>query len=395
MFSLNSLRRWLRASQPDSAASAKALEIEYVQFLKQHGLAPVGSESGEGGDLEELIDEAHNFLQDRAREDGTDHLDINDRINLAGTSSYVRGNLAFTRACGDRIEQAIRRTPYSLSRPVFPATFPTGTFNALAVPQPHGHLLLINDGSATLVYQVLTLLGHSISFAEFSEEGLPDNKTEIGVSPVGSDERTAILADILVEYALRRKVSPEREYAPIPSMAKIHVLAPIYEALLMYMLAHEYGHASLGHLESSRAAVSESQAGPIEVIPKSWEQEVEADLCGATFLIATTGAAESVERTKTLLVDSKEKEKEFLSVVAGVMLFFSLDDAISKIKARLSGLGEHPISETHPPSTTRAKCIREYLRGMGGDRVFTLSDAVCQVWDLMVDDIVGRVKVRR
>jgi hypothetical protein len=46
------------------------------------------------------------------------------------------------------------------------------------------------------------------------------------------------------------------------------------------------------------------------------------------------------------------------------MLFFYMDNAASKVKGRLLSLGEHAISETHPPASTRAKCVRQYMFGM-------------------------------
>lgn len=166
------------------------------------------------------------------------------------------GNVAYYSALSDlvqEIEQAAARLGYALPEEVTFGILPTGLTNGMACPVPAGGLIVaIDDGFFLYLY----LLAKTVAL--FYEVSASPNGWQVSLAEEDIDKavRTneeaserwleAFIATFVFRYPY---MAPQRLL-----MDQRHLLATeLATTVELFIVAHEYGHLILGHLERDRA----------------------------------------------------------------------------------------------------------------------------------------------
>lgn len=258
------------------------------------------------------------------------------------------------------IKKAMKRQKMRLRQDVFVGEFPTGSFNAQAVPVKGGSLLLLNSGLMMTTYQLCYIIFGSM---RMQGEGLE-------LEPILDIDATvdAILG-VLVCYFF---FGDSSRYPPTPTLPMMRNL--IASGLVTHMqefaLAHEYGHAVAGHLDANRTILARMPVDDLQVYEKRREQEFEADRLGMTIMLARL-LEKDIELGTGILLGKPGGSKEpgvngifeilLLSTTAAPFVFFEFDTLISEVAKFFTDAEDFSIICDHPPSSKRSEEIREFL----------------------------------
>ena len=357
------------------------MEQQYLAMLQRYGLERpefiCGDDAGIAQLLEEMrstteLDPDHQFqaevvevfggiLKDRAAR----------RDNSARGLTPTLNMLAF------EIESDLGAAGFALKDEVFVGEFPTGSFNAQAVAVPGGVLILINTGLMGMVHKLTKIMALSFGFADLSSETRMRETFEAW-SDYSENQITEMLAEVVLAYLVGGNVYSARRLPALGGL-KGFVRAGICSECERFVIAHEYAHALLGHLDGYQPPKGiNGSAGELQVIAKSWEQELEADVV-AMQLMLTTGMPRLMFGSGPRLVDHPLKALVMQSVAAGALLFFAIDDLIQRVAEALYDLDRPSVVSDHPPSATRATLAREALRMCGGDQLLEVAGC-CEAW---------------
>jgi len=280
------------------------------------------------------------------------------------------------------IESDIKKSGKEIPLPVYTDLFPTGSFNAQATRCKGGVLILLNRGTMMCIHMIIKILcKSSVFFENFTNDGTPIDT--IDDSNVSNDDLVTALSEILLFYLGYLKV-PYPRRLPLDSQAKIVVIANgILRSAEKFALSHEYGHLIAGHLNISQSQMilSKSTVGNIKVIPKSWEQEVEADVIALMIMLAQIPKK----------IDNYFDLFRVQQIFAGPIIYFGIDSLIVNIHAKIKKLGELPFSKTHPPSIYRLNYIRDYLLQIGGEKSILLADSYWQILLNLNDEVIKKI----
>ena len=290
---------------------------------------------------EKVIDE---FLNQFNSPTLTPHEDGSIRSMLNGMQAEIEG------VC------AGRKIP--LKKKLIFGALNTGRVNGMAgiINNPSYYLILIEDG----------ILGFSNLFAKCIASSFPIIGVD-GERQTLSMELSQVLGrldanpgiaerffDVTAAYLLHgsphaaRPYFVEREYEAFSSLLR--------DAMEFFVLSHEYGHCSAGHLEigTKKAFAMKGADGTAqeleELIPADWMHEFEADLLGLLISLA-------------VLIDIKKISPSL--GYAGVEMVFScisvLERALSVIEF---GEERERLLDTHPPTQLRKEMLRVGLAKM-------------------------------
>ncbi|MCB9143751.1 MAG: hypothetical protein H6635_00150 [Anaerolineales bacterium] len=355
----------------------RKLENEYFKLLTRYGLPlPRPMSEISGSVYKQIVSEMKNKYGDRI--DGKPIEDIarqlleSKEVGLGGAI----GELSMS------IERGIKELKQELQIDVYAGEFPTGSFNAIAVPVAGGALLLLNTGLMMFLHKVMKIMTLSMVAAKFDETGNPIEGTESEISGYSHQEIIDILAELVLTYLHCQSPYSARRL-PIIGGAKGNVHALLLKYCEMFCLAHEYGHAIGGHLNTSQSLITSTNEVEIEVIPKQWEQEFEADVIAVNVMFASLDY--SLGQQKTLL--------NVQGIVAAPLIFFALDNLVTRVTkevARLHG-SQLPEPLTHPPSNLRSENVREFIKGSGNEGIFSLANVMVSWIEAMEDSVIQRI----
>lgn len=275
-------------------------------------------------------------------------------VNVVAGLSFeeVKKILAPVYACGSMyghelsevVESAMERQLRS-QVDVWAGRFPTGCLNAQAVRVKSGVLLLVNTGLEDWLHRMANVYVSSIHFGIIKDKAVIDEPCK------SEDEVTQEIAALVFEYLVARGVS-NRPMFSLDAGARGMVTYTLAGSALTFVLAHEYAHATGGHLnpanEVQRAVVQSGRE--LKLIEKSWKQEYEADAIGWALLLSPSRLR--IASRDDLLV---------LSIRAmGPFLFLGLALLVESVVNRLEGGEDHAVVVSdHPPTSARIGVLRD------------------------------------
>jgi hypothetical protein len=222
-------------------------------------------------------------------------------------------------------------------------TSATGEINGLAadVDNPEYYIVLIEDGVFGYSNLLAKGIAHMLPLVE-GESGGVRYSTDIAKVEENIKENPALvmrLVDLVLAYVIfghphaAEPYLPTKQYLPLTSIWR--------EVMETFVLAHEFGHARLGHLDDlSQETVVVGESGAL--LP-SWERELEADhfaLLVALSVLAARGYAPSL-------------------TYAGIEAFFLGLELIERALSLFCGAdynGKGDVS--HPPAAMRLAALR-------------------------------------
>lgn len=279
------------------------------------------------------------------------------------------------------VRQACQEYGYTVPFPVLVAEFPTGSFNAQAVRMNHGVLLLINTGLMMLFFQCAMLVMRSFAIRIDDDNTAA---TRARVTPTLShDELVASMTQSVIAYLVtgRSTNAPREEMSTGVAGTLGSYLARSADK---FVVGHELGHAVAGHLSTAKAVrrATGIQDFTLDVIPKSWEQEIEADVYGIRFLIPPSK-----------MTITNRTELEHLSLMlAGAYLFFGLDHLFADLDLKLKLSGRATVLESdHPPAEVRAEAVTMYLQKVGAEQALGMAMFLRQWFSELTSEVSDRV----
>jgi len=228
--------------------------------------------------------------------------------------------------------------------PIYFGLLPSGWFNAMVMPSPHGRLCLLDTGLAKLLF------GFSKAVCNLIERN-PEGILEAPLAEVGCfDDRVTVAyssaAATALDY-LQQARSGEHtvQYKPVFALNQgyepwqLMVANALAFAMKSFVMAHEIGHAILGHVGNIVESPSE---GTTErpVVESPHEQEFGADKF----------AFESLLRSEDIL------QPKFPIAVGGIC-FLTCYLFLLRMRTRLTGQPCSPDepSELHPAPLERIR----------------------------------------
>jgi hypothetical protein len=362
------------------------LQREYEQLIRAVGRDDL-LERTEYPDFErlvtELLDEAHAGEVREGTGLGIMHEKSREELMLAVRERLGnRRGLAFPLdlAYGE-VRQACQEYGYTLPFPVLVAEFPTGSFNAQAVRMKHGTLLLINTGLMMLFYQCAKLIMRSFSFRIDDDDTAA---TRARAAPTLSHEKlVASMTQAVIAYLVtgRSTNAPRSEMSTGVAGMLGGYLARAAEK---FVVGHELGHAVAGHLSTAKAVrfATSIENFSLDVIPKSWEQEIEADVYGIRFLIPPS----------KMTIATREELEHLSLTLAGAYLFFGLDKLFADLDLKLNRSGRPSVLESnHPPAELRSDAVTMYLEKIGAEQALSISMILRQLFSELTSEVSDRV----
>lgn len=149
------------------------------------------------------------------------------------------------------------------------------------------------------------------------------------------------------------------------------LLSVIRESFEIFVVAHEYSHSILGHLEdkkiNSTSKIEELSDSEIKEIFHSWEDEIMADVYGAGI---------------TLAIMNKKKFDPYVSMLGIIVCMnsFVLFDKIEQL--RQGNSDKQKISKSHPSGAMREKFVEQQYFENKDLGLFKMIDTLfADLWD--------------
>nr|VFK01327.1 MAG: hypothetical protein BECKLFY1418A_GA0070994_11429 [Candidatus Kentron sp. LFY] len=254
------------------------------------------------------------------------------------------------RQYSEEIKDAAKEYGFQFPYEVLPGVYPTTSINAQAVAMGGGALVLLNTGLMGFIYQMVKIYMFTRDFksddhvygTEFSEEqGIESS------------------AEVIVAYLFGGNSSLATRYPARGDFRGVAIQQLFYSAE-RFVLAHEYGHVLVGHLNPKNTVSRSLAAGDtMNFFKKSWEQEFEAD---AFALLLTFPPSMRQINTKD--------ELELLDLrLAAPYIFFSLAILLDTVSQQLLSLPHTDFADDHPPSGERLRRLEKQLISMNAGRV--------------------------
>jgi hypothetical protein len=271
----------------------------------------------------------------------------------------INYNHHIIRELSSEVIEAIKRSQYCQrfgKLAVYAGEFPTGDINALATRVPSGFLALINIGLVRFIES--TVLLYIVSHRQADP---------LGGEILDRDVLTLMRAILLTYLAQTEPIKTEVDTSKFRCNLTQAVLYSLFKnSCLRFVLAHEFGHILAGHLDQPILLQQKirTPVGRIEVVPKSWKQEYEADAIAIELLLHfPTIAAPS----KTM-ADSADLLRGYS--LAAPFFFFGLDLLLRRVFELLLGesesekLDEEELNTTHPPPLKRIESLLNHSKSL-------------------------------
>ena len=279
------------------------------------------------------------------------------------------------------VRQACQEYGYTVPVPVLVGEFPTGSFNAQAVRMNHGVLLLINTGLMTLFYQCAMLVMRSFAI-RIDDDNTAATRARVDPT-LSHDELVASMTQAVIAYLVTgRSTNASRgETNTGVSGALGGYLARSADK---FVIGHELGHAVAGHLSTAKSVRRATGTGDfaLDTIPKSWEQEIEADVYGIRFLIPPS----------KMTITTQAELQHLSLVLSGAYLFFGLDHFFADLDVKLKLSGRATVLESdHPPSEVRAEAVTMYLKKIGAEQALGMAMFLQRWFAELTSEVSDRV----
>jgi hypothetical protein len=163
------------------------------------------------------------------------------------------------------------------------------------------------------------------------------------------------------QYCDERGYAKKNEYQhPTLDSERLEAVRHFLTATEEFVLAHEYGHLTRGHVGNALADITVSQKLKISVAAKTKEQEFEADLWATNALL-------------TVYSDKSDGEGASIVGCSGPLVFLSIANLV---EAYLQSQGQR--FDTHPPAVNRYTELRYALAKAGMNKEAQMAVSVNQ-----------------
>jgi len=287
------------------------------------------------------------------------------------------------------IRQKIQSIGYAFTLETYVNEFPTGLFNAQAFRVDAGAVVLINAGLARLAYAMAKLFSASINIGTDAQGGsnFRGDGTDIASSP-GQDV-SGIIAELVAAYLAGGEAESARRL-PVMTGVRGVLVTTLTIKLEEFVLAHEYAHIVANHLTSDRHALCRTPVGDIEVVKKSVQEELEADDIALRIVLADY---REVFKAPALLSRlGPDQVFDLQMTLAGLALFFAIDDLIVKVIVGLSGDLDRLFSKGHPPSVFRAARLLHNVGQQIGKAPTQTASALFNWIEHQMDGVVDHIR---
>ncbi len=347
------------------AKSTKArLEKTYHQLLKQHGLQLPDEPPDKRDIMAQLMTEA------KQNADGHYLKALFSSDMLERFMRYDRLLQSVLDKASREIETDIKQSGLSSEDPVvFVGEFPIGEFNAGVKPVSGGALILFNTGLAMFLYAAVQILvWFMVSVAR--------KQSKYSLEDIVS----ALTEQVLAYLRFPTRLTTFRSL-PFQGGAEQLLGAVAMESCCKFVLTHEYAHVIAGHLTSPRIVIR-TAVGDLELMAKRRQQELEADALAIQIM------RKSLEREKL------RGHTFAASLAAGPLIFFALDELVSRARKELFGTPKTSF-HSHPPSSERSAFVRSLLKQNGGDRLLELGDIYVSWLSAMTEHVIRLIRLRQ
>lgn len=175
--------------------------------------------------------------------------------------------------------------------------------------------------------------------------------------------------DLMLACLITGEPPKARQYFPPPHLNTfLHMVRRSFET---FVVAHEYSHSVLGHLDDKNIHLSANlepiDESELKQIFHSWEDEIHADLYGAGL---------------TLAIMRKKGFDPYTSML-GVIVCTCSFDLFDQIESLRSGKpDEIHMSKTHPPGFLRKKMLlQQYFDGSDVELFETIDQVLEHLWN--------------
>lgn len=175
--------------------------------------------------------------------------------------------------------------------------------------------------------------------------------------------------DLMLACLITGEPPKARQYFPPLHLGTfLHMVRISFET---FVVAHEYSHSVLGHLDDKNIHLS-ANLEPIDEfelkqIFHSWEDEIHADMYGAGLTLAIM----------------RKKGFDLYTSMLGVIVCTCSFDLFDQIESLRSGKpDEIHMSKTHPPGFLRKEMLlQQYFDGMDVELFETIDQALDHLWN--------------
>jgi tetratricopeptide (TPR) repeat protein len=235
---------------------------------------------------------------------------------------------------------------------------PIESVNAESIIAPNGGwVVVVRNGLFAFIYELARIL--STRFVAVDREG----KRPFAEALTDMQVTSSLLREFFTRFA-SIGVPRGRDFpiAP-PQMMIANGLAMAAER---FVICHEIGHLSLGHLKQSATKAWRSDDGlEFRFVQKNWEEEFAADRTGTNILLRSASSNE-----------------DKLTAYAGVELFLQMCTVLEDMQ-------QFKGSWTHPPTRQRLNNIRAHGKSLCADS--TSYDAIMQR-PLVLESMIERAR---
>jgi hypothetical protein len=349
------------------------LEQRYYSLLSSVGI--------EKSDLIVNEDEIGSFVRRAETQDKNENIHFNsstyDRLRV---ENNINSMIWYP---SKLIIEGIKKMPEfnDAEKNIFPGIFPTGSFNAQALSYEEGIIILVNLGLPEF------LKVFSDVFLQYDELqcNLFSRKME---SQLNRSDCISLLTDAFVNY-----VNLSLDSRKYNSVLLVGGMLGQFSSFLnaectMFVLAHEYAHAILGHLDpGKRMAARHTPYGEIEFMSKSQQEEIQADVT-AMFIQAACNSD-----------DDTYFKMAMPMFIMSYCLFFSIDRILTDIYERvMEARGRALIVTDHPPSDVRYNILTDSISKASAisktfdENVFGLAkileDSISKIEGQLIENVV-------
>jgi hypothetical protein len=273
------------------------------------------------------------------------------------------------------VKKSAREMGLNLARDPLLGTIATGRVNglAIAVPDVQTRIILIEAG----LFNFANLMCKSVA-AAIPMTGLTnDGNLSFSTSPEDIDrlleqnfEPVRRFFDALTSYVIRGDAQAAEPYAL--EGHQVHLADLLRDSMETFIIGHEMGHITLGHLDGKRALRAVAGNLQADAVEASWEDEFQADFIGMHLMI------------RSLI---RERKVDVALSYWGADLFFGCVRVVENtVSILISGEAVTSASETHPPPEMRQRALRQLLletvqprsAGEGASKLADIIDGVIE-----------------
>lgn len=255
-------------------------------------------------------------------------------------------------------------------------------FSAQILPPQEsiGNIILLSSGIMTYALLISKIIAKSFPITRNNGEISIEIDRDAIVSNIEKNPEIELrFIDLMLSYLLTGEPVRARQYMMEPFLN--YIATPIIVGFECFIVAHEYSHYLLGHLDKKICNIKQIIPSnlKIEEIIHNWEDELSADTLGIKLAIKA-------------IEESKLNRDLGLVGIFACLKSFDLFERLNSI-GRNEDINKNIFSETHPPAISRIQNFMEILTKEGNvDYLILLIDTLINhLWDkmLLVIDEIG------